>query len=50
MLIKQLDLKFGLKEEERQLIYSLEEIEKLDSALEAIVLEGKKEVILEKLR
>ena len=50
VLIKQLDLKFGLKEEERQRIFALDEIGKLDSALEAIVLEGRKEAILEKLR
>ncbi len=46
VLIRQLDLKFGIQEEERHLIENTEDLQKLDSSLEAIVLEKNKETIL----
>ena len=47
LLIKLLDLKFGLEEGEQHRIFVFDDIRKLNSALEAIVLEEKKESILE---
>ncbi len=50
VLIKQLDLKFGIEEEERNSIQTVDGFQKLDAALEAIVLGENKEKILDLLR
>ncbi|RKX71489.1 MAG: hypothetical protein DRP60_14925 [Spirochaetes bacterium] len=50
VLIKLLDLKFGVDEEERHRIQTVNDFQKLDAALEAIVLGVNKENILDLLR
>ncbi len=50
MLIRQLDLKFGIQESDKQLIENTEDLNKLDFALEAIVLDSTKENILNLLK
>ena len=46
VLIRLVDLKLGIQEEEKQLIENTDNLQKLDSALEAIVLDKNKESIL----
>ena len=46
ILIKLLDLKYGTLDEDKHLIENTEDLQKLDSALEAIVLDKNKETIL----
>jgi len=50
VLIRQLNLKFGILEKERHLIENSEDLQKPDSSLEAIVLEENKENILDLLK
>ena len=50
VLIRLLDLKFGIEEEEKSLIQTIDDFQKLDSSLGAIVLGENKENILDRLK
>ena len=49
-LIRQLDRKFGLSEEEKELVHSTEELEKIEAALDEFVFAERKEQVLAHLK